>query len=49
MLLAGWGADDGEDLSHVGIEKAFAQDTLANHASASEEDYVHVFMLQRGW
>ena len=48
MLLARGRAHDGEDLVDAGIEEALAEDALADHAGCSEEDYVHVVMLQRG-
>jgi hypothetical protein len=48
MLLAGWGADDGEDLLDIGVEETFSQNALADHAGCSEENYVHGFILQRG-
>ena len=48
MVLTGWCAHDGEDFLHVGVEEAFAENALADHAGCSEEDYVHGFMLQRG-
>lgn len=41
IVLAGGRAHDGENLLHVGVEKAFAQNALAYHAGCSEEDYVH--------
>jgi hypothetical protein len=47
-VLAGWGADDGENLVDAGVEEAFAENALADHAGGSEEDYVHLVMLQRG-
>jgi len=33
---------------HVGIEEAFAENALADHAGCSEENYFHLVMLQRG-
>ena len=48
VLLVGWGAHDGEDLLHFGVEQALAQDALADHSCRSEENYFHVVMLQRG-
>ena len=48
LLLVGWGANDGEDLVHVGVEEAFAQDALANHSRRSKENYFHVVMLPCG-
>ena len=47
LLVAGC-ADDGEDLLDAGVEEAFAEDALADHAGCSEENDVHSFMLQRG-
>jgi hypothetical protein len=35
-------------LVDAGIEEAFAEFALADHAGCSEEDHVHGFMLQRG-
>ena len=32
----------------LGVEEAFAENTLANHPGCSEENYVHGVMLQRG-
>ena len=48
VVLTGWSANDGEDLVDVGVEEAFAENSLADHAGCSEENYVHMLMLQRG-
>jgi hypothetical protein len=45
VALAGWIADDGEDLLDFGVEKAFAQNSLAYHAGCAEKNYVHLFGL----
>jgi hypothetical protein len=36
MLRAGRGSADGRDYLHFGIQKAFAQNTLAYHAGRAE-------------
>jgi hypothetical protein len=35
-------------LVDVGVEETLAENALAYHAGCSEEDYVHLFMLQPG-
>ncbi len=45
VVLTGWVADDGKDLVDLGVEKAFAQNSLADHAGCAEENYVHPFAL----
>jgi hypothetical protein len=44
VLLVGWGAHDGEDLLHVGVEEALAKNALADHSSRSEENYIHAIL-----
>jgi hypothetical protein len=47
VVLTGRSTDDGEYLLHLGVEEAFAQNTLTDHAGCAKEDHFHVLMLQR--
>ena len=41
VLLMDGAASDGEDFGDTGIEEAFAEDALADHACSSGEDDAH--------
>ena len=49
ISLAGGGAADRHNQLHVGIEKTFAQDALADHARCAEKQDVHGTIIVFFW
>ncbi len=43
VLLSGSAPHDDHDVFHIGVQQAFAQNALADHAGGAEQKNPHVF------